>query len=100
MSVFKSSSEQPICDKHLTMMVLWDPAAKTKKEIERAKEFKIKGQVMFPHPELNRWFCVDCLEEYNAEQIKQGESPIALCFETLVSDKTEREVYGLEEKIH
>jgi len=100
MPLFKHSDDQPICDKHLTIMTLWDPAARDPKELEWAKNFKIKGEIAFPHADTNEWFCVDCLEVYNAEQIKQGKSPIALCFETIASDKTEREVYGLEEKIH
>jgi len=100
MSLFKHSDKQPICDKHLTLMTLWDPGTKDPKELEEIKKITFKGKPMFPHADTDEWFCIDCLEAWNAEQIKQGKSPIALCFDTLASDKTEREVYGLEEKIH
>ena len=48
MSLFKHSDKQPICDKHLTLMTLWDPGTKDPKELEEIKKITFKGKPKNP----------------------------------------------------
>ena len=77
--MFKTTSpkaDKPLCEKHLTLMTPWDQFPEKTGDIE--------------------WFCIDCLEEFNAEQRRQGKREVTLG--AALSGKTEKEFFKIDDE--
>jgi len=71
--------QNPFCELHLTMMTPWD-------QFEEYEELVIE------------WFCIDCLEEYNRQQAKEGKPGVTLGGE--IFGKSDREYFGCVETVN
>jgi len=76
--MFKTTSakaDKPICQKHITIMTPWDQYPEETGDIE--------------------WFCIDCLEDFNAEQRRQGKPEYTLGADLV--GQTERDFFKIDD---